>query len=404
MCDLQMAPADKRATFSEHDAAAAAQHAAAHALAAQTSAPPDITLSSQIPTGAEPIPALPPAQQLPLNSNLPLLATDQPQTTALPSVQTDVLSVLSAQPDPTEPGLQDRLASPSLHDPISDPQSFTVSATLPNSGTVDGLELSLDNPVILTISVPGPAPEPLEAAASNKAAVTGQQAAEAQFPAAQQLSPGHPSTTESLLQGSATPNLGVATSSPVRSVGQPPVDPQDGMQEPAAGSADSMQLAETAQLSGAVQGAAEPSNSAQQAVEVKDEADTVMVEADKRSAADIFEQTVIDCKNVLSDVTSVLLDEAAPDASGMSNSRIAASERATMWQKELHGLLNRCKIPQLYIGVLGDTGTCTQVAHEVLQYAKSSVRIFLLFTMVFTRIVVVQSSSWCATSSSCLQA
>ncbi|KAL0055055.1 hypothetical protein WJX82_006331 [Trebouxia sp. C0006] len=284
--DIQMAPADKLATFSEHDAAAAAQHAAAHALAAQTSATPDITLSSQIPTGAEPIPALPPAQQLPLNSNLPLLATDQPQTTALPS----------------------------------------------------------------------PAPEPLEAATNNMAAVTGQQAAEAQFPAAQQLSPGHPSTTESLLQGSATPSLGVATSSPVRSVGQPPVDPQDGMQEPAAGSADSMQLAETAQLSGAVQGAAEPSNSAQQAVEVKDEADTVMVEADKRSAADIFEQTVIDCKKVLSDVTSVLLDEAAPDASGMSNSRIAASERATMWQKELHGLLNRCKIPQLYIGVLGDTG------------------------------------------------
>jgi len=404
MCDLQMAPSDKLVKYSGHDAAAAAQHAAAHALAAQTSASPDITLSSQIPTGAEPIPALPPAQQLPLHSNSPLLATGQPQPTSIPSVQTDVLSVLSAQPDPTEPGLQGRLASPSLHDPISDPQSSADPALLPTSGADDGLELSLDNPVLLTTSVPGPAPEPLEAAASNMAVVTGQQAAEAQFPAAQQLSQGHASTTESLLQGSAAPNLGVSTSSPVRSVGQPPVDPQDGMQEPAAGSADSMQLAETAQLSGAVQGAAEPSNSAQQAVEVKDEADTVMVEADKRSAADIFEQTVIDCKNVLSDVTSVLLDEAAPDASGMSNSRIAASERATMWQKELHGLLNRCKIPQLYIGVLGDTGTCTQVAHEVLQYAKSSVRIFLLFTMVFTRIVVVQSSSWCATSSSCLQA
>ena len=369
MCQLQMAPADKLANYSEHDAAAAAQHAAAHALAAQTSASPDTTLSSLIPTGAEPIPVLPPAQQLPLHSNSPLLATGQPQPTSIPSVQTDVLSVLSAQPDPTEPGLQGRLASPSLHNSVSDPQSFTNPATLLSSGAVDALELSLDNPVLLTTSSPGPAPEPVEAAASDMGAVTGQQAAEAQFPAAQQLNQGRPGTNQSLLQGSATPELGPSPSSPVLSVGQQTVDPQDGMQETAAGSTDSKQLAETAQLSGAVQGAAEPSNPPQQAVEVKDEADTVMEEADKRSAADIFEQTVIDCKTVLSDVTSVLLDEAAPDAGGMSKSRIAASERANMWQKELQGLLNRCKIPQLYIGVLGDTGTCTQVAHVMLQYA-----------------------------------
>ena len=352
MCDLQMAPAENLVNFSEHDAAAAAQHAAAHAMAAQTSASPDITLSSQIPTGAQPIPALPPAQQLPLHSSSPLLATGQPQATSIPSVYTGVLGVLSAQPDPTQPCAQGRLASPSLHDPISDPHSSTNLATLPRSGVVEGLELSLDNPVSLPTSVPGPAREPLEAADSDMAAVTGLQATEAQFPAAQQLSPGRPGTNESLLQGSATPHLGLSTSSPVLSVGQQPVDPQDGMQETAAGSADSKQLAETAQ-------AAEPSNSPQQAVEVKDEPDTVMEAADKRSAGDIFEQTVIDCKTVLSDVTSVLLDTAAPDASGMSKSRIAAAERATMWQKELQGLLNRCKIPQLYIGVLGDTGKCT---------------------------------------------
>ncbi|KAA6425538.1 MAG: hypothetical protein FRX49_04435 [Trebouxia sp. A1-2] len=347
--DIQMAPAENLVNFSEHDAAAAAQHAAAHAMAAQTSASPDITLSSQIPTGAQPIPALPPAQQLPLHSSSPLLATGQPQATSIPSVYTGVLGVLSAQPDPTQPCAQGRLASPSLHDPISDPHSSTNLATLPRSGVVEGLELSLDNPVSLPTSVPGPAREPLEAADSDMAAVTGLQATEAQFPAAQQLSPGRPGTNESLLQGSATPHLGLSTSSPVLSVGQQPVDPQDGMQETAAGSADSKQLAETAQ-------AAEPSNSPQQAVEVKDEPDTVMEAADKRSAGDIFEQTVIDCKTVLSDVTSVLLDTAAPDASGMSKSRIAAAERATMWQKELQGLLNRCKIPQLYIGVLGDTG------------------------------------------------
>ena len=360
MCDVQMAPADKLANYSEQDAAAAAQHAAAHALAAQTTASPDIMLSSaQIPARAEPISVLPPAQQLPLQSNLPLLATGQPQTTCTPSVQTDVLGVLSAQPDPTQPGVQGRLASPSLHDPTSDPHSSTDPTSLLSFGTDGGLELSLDNPVLQTTRVPWPLLEPLEAAASTMAAVTGQQAAEAQFPAAQQLNQGHPGTNESLLQGSATPNLGLETSSPVLSVGQQPFDPQDGMQEPAAGSADSRRLAETAQASAAVQGEEEPGSSPLQAVEVKDEPDTVMEEADKRSAADIFEQTVIDCKTVLSDVTSVLLDEAAPDAGGMSKSRIAASERATMWQKELQGLLDRCKIPQLYIGVLGDTGTCT---------------------------------------------
>ncbi len=367
MCDLQMAPADKLASYSEHDAAAAAQHAAAHALAAQTSASPDITLPSQNPIGAEPIPVLPPAQQLPVQSNSPLPATGQPQATCIPSVHTDVLGVLSAQPDPTQPSVQGRLAAPSLFDSISDPQSSTVPALTPSSGAVDGLELSLDNPVLLTTSVPGPAPEPLEAVVSNMAAVTGQQAAEAQFPAARQLNQEHPGPTESLLQGNATPHLGPSTSSPVLPVGQQPDGPQDGMQETAAESADSMQLAETAQASVAVQGAAEPSNSLQQAAKVKDEPDTVMEEADQRSAADIFEQTVIDCKTVLSDVTSVLLDEARPDASGMSKSHIAASERATMWQKELQGLLNRCKIPQLYIGVLGDTGMCTQVAHQMLQ-------------------------------------
>lgn len=94
---------------------------------------------------------------------------------------------------------------------------------------------------------------------------------------------------------------------------------------------------------------------AQQAV-IKTESDVVMEEADHRSAADVFEQTVIDCKAVLSNASSILLDKAAPDSSGVSTSRIAASERATMWHKELQGLLQRCKVPQLYIGVLGDTG------------------------------------------------
>ncbi|DBA74384.1 TPA: hypothetical protein ACH3X1_011148 [Trebouxia sp. C0004] len=352
--DFQMAPSDKLANHSD-DGAAAAQHAAARALAAQTSGLPDIMLSLQIPTGKEPTSVLPPAQQLPLHSNSPLLAIGQSQTNSIPSVQTDVLSVLSAQPDPTQPGVQGRLASPSLHDPMSEPRSSTDPAPLLSTDVDDGtiLELSLDNPALLTTT----APESLEAAVSNMTAITGQQAAEAQFPGAQQLSQGRPGTNESLLHGNATPNLGLSTSSPILSMGQQPVDPQDGLQEPAAGSAGSMQLAETVQASAAVQGAAEPGSlPPHQEVEVKDEADIVMEEADKRSAADIFEQTVIDCETVLSDLSSVLLDEAAPDASGTSKSRIAASERASMWQKELQGLLNRCKIPQLYIGVLGDTG------------------------------------------------
>ena len=91
-------------------------------------------------------------------------------------------------------------------------------------------------------------------------------------------------------------------------------------------------------------------------VKAEPEPDTSMGNADKRSAADIFEQTVMECKKVVSEASSVLLNREAAGAGGRRTSRIAASERATMWHNELQGLLNRCKMPQLYIGVLGDTG------------------------------------------------
>ena len=86
------------------------------------------------------------------------------------------------------------------------------------------------------------------------------------------------------------------------------------------------------------------------------EPDIAMEEVDQRSAADIFEQTVQDCKNVVEEASSILLNTEAEGAGCGRTSRIAASERATMWHNELQGLLKRCKMPQLYIGVLGDTG------------------------------------------------
>lgn len=79
-------------------------------------------------------------------------------------------------------------------------------------------------------------------------------------------------------------------------------------------------------------------------------------EESKRSAADIFEQTVMDCKALISDANGVLLEQPMSEPIGNVTSQIAAKERATTWRKELQGLMNRCKIPQLYIGVLGDTG------------------------------------------------
>lgn len=103
----------------------------------------------------------------------------------------------------------------------------------------------------------------------------------------------------------------------------------------------------------------EPATSAAQTdalVKAEPEPDTSMEDANKRSAADIFEQTVMECKKVVSEASSVLLNKEAAGAGGRRTSRIAASERATMWHNELQGLLNRCKMPQLYIGVLGDTG------------------------------------------------
>ena len=95
----------------------------------------------------------------------------------------------------------------------------------------------------------------------------------------------------------------------------------------------------------------------QELVNVKAEPDVGMEAVQEQSAADIFEQTVKSCRAVVSDTSSVLLDDAAPDAPDVRTSRIAASERATMWHKELQGRLKRCTVPQLYIGVLGDTGT-----------------------------------------------
>lgn len=103
----------------------------------------------------------------------------------------------------------------------------------------------------------------------------------------------------------------------------------------------------------------EPSTSAadtEALVKAEPEPDSSMEDVNKRSATDIFEQTVVECKKVVSEASSLLLNKEAAGAGGRRSSRIAASERATMWHNELQGLLKRCKMPQLYIGVLGDTG------------------------------------------------
>lgn len=75
-----------------------------------------------------------------------------------------------------------------------------------------------------------------------------------------------------------------------------------------------------------------------------------------KSAADVFDRTVRDCNKLISQTRSVLLKEPTSSSEAPS-SRIAAAERATSWHKELEGLGKQCKQPQLYIGVLGDTGT-----------------------------------------------
>lgn len=74
-----------------------------------------------------------------------------------------------------------------------------------------------------------------------------------------------------------------------------------------------------------------------------------------KSAADIFDTTMTDCKKLLAQTRSVLLKEPT-GLSEAPSSRIAAAERALTWHKELEGLMRQCKQPQLYIGVLGDTG------------------------------------------------
>lgn len=100
-------------------------------------------------------------------------------------------------------------------------------------------------------------------------------------------------------------------------------------------------------------------------VKAEPESDTSMEDANKRSAADVFEETVMQCKKVVSEASSILLNRESEGAGGGRTCRIAASERATMWHNELQGLLKRCKMPQLYIGVLGDTGGHLSLHHAL---------------------------------------
>lgn len=77
--------------------------------------------------------------------------------------------------------------------------------------------------------------------------------------------------------------------------------------------------------------------------------------ANSRSAADVLETTISKCQKVLDNTASVLLKKPASSSEAPS-SHIAAAERAAMWHKELQGLVQQCKRPQLLIGVVGDTG------------------------------------------------
>ena len=298
---------------------------------------------------------------------MPSLATGQPQLTPITVAQTDVPGITPDRPVSVQPALQNSLALPTVHDPVSVPQTSTSPALQLGSGT--GLEVSLDSAVT---NIPESMPDPADVASPAATALadpceadasTGQLGSEAQTPG-QQVSADLPDANALMQLAGAAQAATLPVRHPAMPAGQQPMEQQDGTQESADIPASSLQVAEpNAQAPNRVGMKTEPGSlPAQQAV-IKTESDAVMEEADHRSAADVFEQTVVDCKAVLSDASSILLDKAAPDSSGNSTSRIAASERATMWHKELQGLLQRCKVPQLYIGVLGDTGVHSSSAY-----------------------------------------
>lgn len=153
-------------------------------------------------------------------------------------------------------------------------------------------------------------------------------------------------------------------------------------------------------------------------VKAEPQSDTPMEGVHTRSAADIFEQTVQDCKKVVEEARSVLLNKETEGAGGGRTSRIAASERATMWYNELQGLLNRCKMPQLYIGVLGDTGgryfncgACLHIADVVIiimpmpKMMSSSLCADLhLLSCSLTGRCLFRNLSWCGVTSAYIDA
>ena len=71
-----------------------------------------------------------------------------------------------------------------------------------------------------------------------------------------------------------------------------------------------------------------------------------------------------DCKKVLTQARLVLLKEAT-SSSAAPSSKIAAAERARAWHQELENLAKQCKQPQLYVGVLGDTGMLTVCQQDI---------------------------------------
>jgi len=341
----------------DQSAAAAAQQAASDALAAQrfVAATPKPLLSQLTMTGAAVNSVPQPAEQLPLRGNVSILAAGQPQLASLGDVQRELLASTLGGPADAQPDPPGRVTIP---DAVSEVVGNDNSLSS-NSHSEGRLVLSLDTPgapASLSNSMPGPVvgPQTSQPNAAEEPAVA-EQFGDGSGTSAQQTSAVDPN--KMVLPSDADDFNASDAMLPEE---QHPTELQSSMQDPAEPSTGDLQLPHCIdQASAAVTVKTEPgSSSAHQAIDVKaePETDTAMEEADHRSAADIFEQTVIDCKTVVSEASSVLLDSTAPGSSGSSTSRIAATERATMWQKELQGLLKRCKVPQLYIGVLGDTG------------------------------------------------
>ena len=344
--------------------ASAVQQAATQALvvpAACWTAAAQPKLAASYSTGAEACPAALSTEQLPLQDSIRTVpAAGQPHLLPISNMHANVLGAAAS-----EPALQPDLPGSCLVQNLPE-QALVSDIALHDPSRVHGWSPS-EEPLLGPCALPAPHCSPpgpsfdMQQAASETKVATGQLMPGSGLPA-QQTSCAGVHASEPMLGAGAAPDAGLTSSSDVLQKDQQSCKVSTSMPQSVDLQAGAQQLLEPiapAANTVTVTVKAEPgSSAAEQAADIKAEPDTIMEETNNRSAADIFEQTVIDCKAILSEAGSVLLDEAAPGSSSGSGStsRIAAAERATRWQNELQGLLTRCKIPQLYIGVLGDTG------------------------------------------------